>query len=132
MQVSLGGRAVGWYEDAVERWIGTRQTTKGEQEAGVRVDGITVLTPKFSPRPDRLNKNPIISAAAPAGRKGRDTGRTPAPSIKRAPDAQAAVSSSEELRHLRDENARLKRLIADLVLKNDLLQSAIQGNVAAS
>jgi len=39
---------------------------------------------------------------------------------------------AEELRHPRDENVRLKRLIADLMLKNDLLQSATQGNALAS
>jgi hypothetical protein len=43
-----------------------------------------------------------------------------------------ALIEAGELRHLRDENARLKRLVADLMLKNDLLQSATQGNAWAS
>lgn len=33
---------------------------------------------------------------------------------------------AEEVKHLRDENARLKRLVADLSLDKDMLQSVIR------
>ena len=38
------------------------------------------------------------------------------------------VSEAQEVKQLRDENARLKRLVADLSLDKDALQSLIQKN----
>lgn len=38
------------------------------------------------------------------------------------------VSDAEELRGLRDENNRLKRLVADLSLDKEMLKSVIQKN----
>ena len=38
------------------------------------------------------------------------------------------VSEAQGARQLRDENARLKRLVADLSLDNEALQSAIRKN----
>jgi putative transposase len=36
------------------------------------------------------------------------------------------VSEAEEVKHLRDENSRLKKLVADLSLDKDRLQSVIR------
>jgi putative transposase len=36
------------------------------------------------------------------------------------------VSEAEEVKHLCDENARLKKLVADLSLDKDMLQSVIR------
>jgi putative transposase len=36
------------------------------------------------------------------------------------------VSDAEVVKHLRDENARLKKLVAELNLDEDMLQSAIR------
>jgi putative transposase len=36
------------------------------------------------------------------------------------------VSEAEEVKHLRDENARLKKLVADLSLDKDMMQSVIR------
>ena len=36
------------------------------------------------------------------------------------------VSEAQEVKQLRDENARLKRLVADLTLDKDMLQSVIR------
>jgi putative transposase len=36
------------------------------------------------------------------------------------------VSEAEEVKHLRDENSRLKKLVADLSLDKDMLQSVIK------
>jgi putative transposase len=36
------------------------------------------------------------------------------------------VSEAEEVKHLRDENARLKKLVVDLSLDKDMLQSVIR------
>ena len=42
------------------------------------------------------------------------------------------VSDAQELKQLRDENARLKRLVADLTLDKDALQSVIRKNSLSS
>jgi len=42
------------------------------------------------------------------------------------------VSEAEEVKHLRDENARLKKLAADLSLDKDMLQSVIRKNSLSS
>jgi putative transposase len=42
------------------------------------------------------------------------------------------VSEAEEVKHLRDENARLKKLVADLSLDKDMLQSVIRKNSLSS
>lgn len=38
------------------------------------------------------------------------------------------VSEAQEVKQLREENARLKRLVADLTLDKDALQSVIRKN----
>ena len=42
------------------------------------------------------------------------------------------VSEAQEVTQLRDENARLKRLVADLSLDKDMLQSVIRKNSLGS
>ena len=42
------------------------------------------------------------------------------------------VSEAEEVKHLRDENARLKKLVADPSLDKDMLQSVIRKNSLGS
>ena len=42
------------------------------------------------------------------------------------------VSEAQEAKQLRDENARLKKLMADLSLDKDALQSVIQKNGLSS
>ena len=41
------------------------------------------------------------------------------------------VSEAEEVKHLRDQNARLKKLVADLSLDKDMLQSVIGNSLWA-
>ena len=42
------------------------------------------------------------------------------------------VSEAEGVKHLRDENARLKKLVAELSLDKDMLQSVIRKNSLGS
>jgi len=42
------------------------------------------------------------------------------------------VSEAEEDKHLRNENARLKKLVADLSLDKDMLQSVIRKDSLSS
>ena len=41
-------------------------------------------------------------------------------------------SEAQEVKHLREENARLKKLVADLSLDKDMLQSVIRKNSLGS
>ena len=72
-----------------------------------------------------------------AGRKVEDVAREQGVSKHtvyawKAEDGGMDVSEAEEVKHLRDENARLKKLAADLSLDKDILQSVIRKNSLGS
>ena len=46
--------------------------------------------------------------------------------VVRVPTLRAVVCGIRELRQLRDENARLKRLVADLTLDRQVLQDVVK------
>lgn len=140
-QVSLGARAVGWYEDAVQSWIDSRPAVEG----GKRQNGDGMRSARSTSRakdsplngehrelaaPAEIARNdePAQAPKCKAGRRSTSdasTGRQ---------DAIAAASDAcetEELKRLRAENSRLKILIANLVLENDALRSATSGITAA-
>lgn len=133
-QVSLGARAVGWYQDRVEKWIKNRPATRSNH-AWREPDLIakthpTLLVSKQLPgdlktacscaqahqKDAQLVESCSAEVANPAGGNRN----------RIAAHSESAFTRVEELMHLRDENAQLKRLIAELVLKNDLLQSATE------
>jgi putative transposase len=68
-----------------------------------------------------------------AGRKAEDVAREVGVSKHtlyawKAKYGGMEVSEAQETKQLRDENARLKRLVADLTLDKDALQSVIRKN----
>ncbi len=68
-----------------------------------------------------------------AGRKAADVAREAGVSTYTIYDWKAKyggmdVSQAQEARQLREENARLKKLVADLSLDKDALQSVIRKN----
>jgi putative transposase len=68
-----------------------------------------------------------------AGRKAEDVAREVGVSKHtlyawKAKYGGMEVSEAQEAKQLRDENARLKRLVADLTLDKDALQSVIRKN----
>ncbi len=68
-----------------------------------------------------------------AGRKAEDVAREVGVSKHtlyawKAKYGGMEVSEAQEARQLREENARLKRLVADLTLDKDALQSVIRKN----
>ena len=68
-----------------------------------------------------------------AGRKAEDVAREVGVSKHtlyswKAKDGDMDVSEAQEAKQLRDENARLKKLVADLSLDKDALQSVIRKN----
>jgi putative transposase len=68
-----------------------------------------------------------------AGRRAEDVGREVGVSKHtlyawKAKYGGMEVSEAQEMRQLREENARLKKLVADLSLDKDALQSVIRKN----
>lgn len=130
-QVSLGARAVGWYEEQVEEWITNRSAAENKQ--GWRKRN---LNPEMEARPLGSDQNPEVKDPRIAQRPP-DRGCTKEPrslgtrSTERRDRERASRSNlarhsvtplieADELRRLRDENDRLKRLIADLLLNNNM------------
>lgn len=134
-QVSLGARAVGWYQDEVEEWIRNRDLARREPARPGQVPAHkkgTVPAPKHPAKgalkaqvinPDRP-KLSADSISAPAMMRPAAAGRTPRLTTDSEDGIVEAMSESEELRLLRKENAQLKKLVGELVLKNRLLQSS--------
>lgn len=134
-QVSLGARAVGWYEDKVDEWVRNRDLAKRQPErpSQITTDGTEKPPTNRVPRKGAqtataLNPaKPKLSAALaapPSTVRPAAGGRTPTPAINMGGDGAESMSESEELRLLRKENAQLKKLVGELVLKNSLLQSS--------
>jgi len=136
-QVSLGARAVGWYEDEVDEWVRNRDSAKSHPERASRTGtDETEMASANHPPTKRARKasqpNPAQSkpteafAAAPAAVRTTAAGRRPTPGINNIDDDEVeAMNESEEIRLLRKENAQLKKLVGELVLKNSLLQSSV-------
>jgi|GEM_PF-1743983 len=139
-QVELGARAVGWYKSQVLEWNRNRASKKRDRDSrGVATNAQATSDIPRENFSEATTKNPCRpkqprtgTAAVSRIRNANPPRPAPSPTIKRASTSLATPTETEELRVLRDENARLKKIIADLVLKNDLLQSPIQGNDAAS
>ena len=133
-QFSLGARAVGWYEEQVEEWIKDRSGVGGSSSGRQDILNSEILAAatvsnmplgledsQFAQHPPKRGHEETSqsrksrSVEPPKhGHAARDGTSTPL--------GKASIQT-EELERLRDENARLKRLIADLMLKNDVLQS---------
>lgn len=131
-QVPLGARAVGWYEHEVDEWIRNRDSAKRLPERhGQTVSDGTEMPPAqhppsrsarraTAPNPAQPKRSAAIGAPlSPVRTSG--AGRTPTPGINISIDEPEAMTESEELRLLRKENAQLKKLVGELVLKNSLL-----------
>ena len=72
-----------------------------------------------------------------AGRKAEDVAREVGVSKHtlyawKAKYGGMEVSEAEEVKHLRDENSRLKKLVAELSLDKDMLQSVVRKNSLGS
>ncbi len=140
-QVSLGARAVGWYENEVDEWVRNRDSANRhpERPSQTVTDGTETLPANHLPikrarkatEPNPAQPKPTAAfAAAPTAVRTTAAGRRPTPGINIDDDEVGAMNESEELRLLRKENALLKKLVGELVLKNSLLQSS--GRLKAS
>lgn len=137
-QFSLGARAVGWYEDEVENWIRNRQAMKPESERPDSIDEVTMpalknpregirATTTLNPSQPKRSADPASIPPKPGAKK-----RSHAPTIMVEDDIEEAMNESEKLSLLRKENAQLKKLVGELVLKNSMLQSSVGLKTAIS
>jgi len=138
-QVPLGARAVGWYEHRVDEWIRNRDLASRHTEPPSQTvaDGAEA-PPANHPlrRGARKEKGPKSAqskrsaapapphSAPPSTVRTAAAGRRPTVGINIDDDEVEAMNESEELSLLRKENAQLKKLVGELVLKNSLLQSS--------
>jgi hypothetical protein len=138
-QVPLGARAVGWHDYKVDEWIRIRVSARNQLERpGQTVtDGPETLPPSRPPRRGARKETASKSAqskrsaapapphsAPPSTVRTAAAGRRPTVGINIDDDEVEAMNESEELSLLRKENAQLKKLVGELVLKNSLLQSS--------
>lgn len=139
-QVPLGARAVGWYEHRVDEWIRNRDLANrhAEPPSQTATDGAeappanhplctgTRKAPAHSPAHPKLSAAPAPPHSAPPSTvRIAAAGRRPTVGINIDDDEVEAMNESEELRLLRKENAQLKKLVGELVLKNSQLQSSV-------
>jgi prophage regulatory protein len=134
-QVSLGARAVGWLEHQVDEWIRNRHSAKRRPERPSQtVSDRTEMPPAkhppggsarraAAPNPAQSNRAAAIGMPLSPVRTSAAR-RTPTSGINISSDEGEAMTESEELRLLRKENAQLKKLVGELVLKNSLLHSS--------
>jgi prophage regulatory protein len=138
-QVPLGARAVGWYEDEVDEWVRNRDSANRHPERPVQaVTDKEEEAPANKLLPRGARKAPTVNPvqpkptaafastppAPPSVVRTTAAGRRPTPGINIDDDEVEAINESEELRLLRKENAQLKKLVGELVLKNSLLQAS--------
>ncbi len=143
LQVALGARAVGWRTDEVIEWKRNRPV-KHAKENGIRG------TAKKTPSPTLgILATASVGASKVSRRKAADPARDAEQAVDResnAPPLQSdfdvvrgatlvvvkakslstAAREMEQLHLLRSENAHLRELLVDLVLRNDKLQSDVR------
>jgi putative transposase len=70
-----------------------------------------------------------VDAGRTASEVGREVGASAATIYAwKAKYGGMTVSEAQEAKHLREENARLKKMLADTMLDKDMLQSVIRKN----
>lgn len=133
-QVNLGARAVGWYKREVLEWICSRSAAKqvsgstGSVERKISaVLGTTSEISKTTTHQTEVQKKHAARNTA-AHRLRKEVGdirvhELPKPS---SCGSETAMSETQELQLLRDENARLKQLVGELFLKNSTLLEAVE------
>lgn len=134
-QVSLGARAVGWYEDEVQDWIDQRPATDAARN-GRNGENTQGTWPNRRSEHQPMNRTDREPAALVETANHDLASRSPEPTLEDRrtsdvrPGRQNAIAAPndargpEELKRLRAENSRLTILIANLMLENDALRSA--------
>lgn len=131
-QINLGARAVGWYKREVLEWICSRFAKHVSGSAGSnegKTSAILGTTSEMSKtaahETDLQKKQPARNKTAQRLRKEVGDIRVHGlPTRSRGPEA--AMNETEELKLLRDENARLKQLVGELLLKKSTMVEAVE------
>jgi prophage regulatory protein len=147
-QVALGARGVGWRKDEVDEWKRNRPV-KQPKRKGVRDDtqkerDLTFGT--LGPVPSTASRGKRRKAAdssanalyADVSKKANvillhgdsdvEQGVKRTFVVVKKKSSPAVATEMEQVEHLRAENARLKELLVDLVLRNDELRSRVRNN----
>jgi prophage regulatory protein len=132
-QVNLGARAVGWYKREVLEWICSRSaakhvsgSTESEQRRPSAGPGTASEISKMATRETEVQKKHGARNKAPQ-RLRKEVGDIRVHDLPTTSScgSEVAMSETEELKLLRDENARLKQLVGELFLKNSTLLEAV-------
>jgi prophage regulatory protein len=132
-QVSIGARAVGWYEDEVQEWINNRPAVQGrigqsgESMKSVRPDKLR------EPEPQNRVERELTTAVETEHRDVPSQSQKAKRAHRRTIDdaggksatAPSDASELEDLRRMTVENSKLKVMLADLMLEIAALRSAL-------
>ena len=135
-QINLGARAVGWYKREVLEWIYSRSAAKhvngsaGSNEGKTSaIRGTTSEMSKTAAHETDVQKKQAARNKT-AQRLRKEVGDIRVHGLPtRSRGSEAAMNETEELKLLRDENARLKQLVGALLLKNSILREAVSTEV---
>jgi prophage regulatory protein len=132
-QINLGARAVGWYKREVLEWICSRSAAKhvkgsarsNEAKTSAVLGTTSEISKTAAHETEVLKKQAARNTTAQPLRK--EVGDIRVHGLPtRSYGSEAAMDKTEELQHLRDENARLKQLVGELLLKNSILREAVK------
>jgi len=133
-QVNLGARAVGWYKREVLEWICSRSAAKhfsggtgsNERKTSAVLGTTSEISKTATGETKVQKKHGARNTAAQRLRKEVGDIRIHELPTTSSCCSEAAMSETEELKLLRDENARLKQLVRELFLKNSTLLEAVE------
>lgn len=138
-QVSIGARAVGWYEDEVQDWIRERpgvesrrrQSAEGTRDA--RPDSRAEQAPRNGKNKDPAARRESAREDSPDQTPERKPARRPTSDAGGGKSATEPSDASglEDLKRMSVENSKLKVMLANLMLENEALRSALADKSAA-
>jgi prophage regulatory protein len=133
-QINLGARAVGWYKREVLEWICSRSAAKhvssgarlNEEKTSVVLGDTSEISNTAAHETEVQKKEAARNTTAQRIRKEVGNIREHESPITRSCGSGATMDETEELQQLRDENARLKQLVGELLLMNSTLREAVK------
>ena len=143
-QVALGARAVGWYRNLVLDWTrnrpvkqakGVRDDTRKQQDPTLGTVGPASRTASKGEKHKTADSS-ASTLHAGVNKKANvillqgDSDMNQAAKRTfvggKAKSLSAAATETEQINHLRDQNAQLRAMLADLVLQNHTLQAEVR------
>jgi prophage regulatory protein len=131
-QVNLGARAVGWYKREVLEWICSHSAKHVSGSAGSNEGKASAILGTASEMSKTAAHKTDVQKKQAARNKTSQRLRKEVGDIRvhglptRSRGSEEAMNETEELKLLRDENARLKQLVGELLLKNSTMVEAVE------